>query len=177
MAQRATKGVSVMNKSGIVVLGVAAVGALVLFAGSSKAAPSPQPQPTPGPTPPGKLNIVVNPIQPIQPTPTPPTPPTPGTPQTARQTAAFNVSAAIGGNGYRQSDQAIYSAYQAAAGLTADGFPGTNTMNALASDLQSFGQAWPFVDGFTGDNVVVYPWLSTGNYDGTNAPPAAEWNR
>lgn len=190
-----------MNKTVAIALGLGGLAALVLAGGSGAATPSSPTPPSPGPTPPQKLPITVGPtlnlknpsgqpannnllnvlpipvpgVTPV--TPVTPTPGSGGIPATARQTAAFNMAAAIQGNGYRQSDQAIYTAYQAAAGLTTDGFPGANTMNTLASDLQGFGQAWPFVDGYTATTVVVYPWSSSGTYDGTNAPPAAEWNR
>ena len=51
-------------------------------------------------------------------------------------------------------------------------------MTQLGAALQSFGAAYPFVDGYTGKTIVVYPWLaSVGTYDGINAPTSAEWNR
>ncbi len=113
----------------------------------------------------------------------PPGPPAPGpTPTTPVQLAAFNMAAALQSSGYRMADQAIYKAFQTAAGLTADGFPGTNTMNALATALQSFGSQWPFNDGSTAAQIVVYPWNTTCSsgsgaacYNGSDAPPLSEW--
>jgi hypothetical protein len=109
------------------------------------------------------------------------TPPAPGagpSPTTPLQTAAYNMAVALQSNGYRQSDQSIYEAFQTAAGLSpVDGFPGTGTMAALGAALQSFGSPYPFVDGYTAQTIVVYPWSAAGGYNGTTAPPAAEWNR
>jgi peptidoglycan hydrolase-like protein with peptidoglycan-binding domain len=80
------------------------------------------------------------------------------------------MNAALGAHGYKQADQPLYKAFQAAARLTADGYPGTGTMTALASVLQGMGV--PMAP------VRVYPWHSkpgmTG-YDGVNAPTVAEW--
>jgi peptidoglycan hydrolase-like protein with peptidoglycan-binding domain len=101
------------------------------------------------------------------------------------QQAAAQMALAIQQNGYRLSDQATYQAFQTAAGLTADGFPGTNTMNALSAQLQALGMSLgQLINGYTGQPVVVYQWLttcSTGTgdqcYNGTDAPTFAEWNR
>jgi hypothetical protein len=81
------------------------------------------------------------------------------------------MNAALNAHGYKQRDQAIYKAFQGAAGLAPpDGFPGTHTMTVLQSVLQSAGI--PIA------NVHVYPWHSapgTSGYDGQNAPTLAEW--
>lgn len=110
-----------------------------------------------------------------------PSGPTPTTPvQVAAQAMATDLQA----NGYRLSSQSVYKAFQSAAGLSADGFPGSGTMSALASALQSYGASYPFVDGFTKQTIVTYPWLATcaagsGDvcYNGSDAPPLAEWQR
>ena len=86
------------------------------------------------------------------------------------QNAAFTMNAALGTRGYKKSDMGLYRAFQSAAGLGADGYPGTGTMNALASALTS-------IPGGIGlAPVKVYPWSSKGGYDGINAPTNAEWS-
>ena len=101
-----------------------------------------------------------------------------GGPTTPLQQAAYAMTVALQSNGYRQSDQQIYKDFQTAAGLTADGFPGTNTMNALQAALNFPNSGgYPFADGYTGNTIVVYPWAPTGAYDGQNAPPSVEWQR
>ena len=111
----------------------------------------------------------------------PPAPPVPGQPPappaiplTPLQAAAMAMNDALAHNGYRQSDQPLYKAFQHAnnpAGVP-DGFPGTNTMHALASVLATIPA--PIA------NVTVYPWHSMpglSGYDGHNAPTLAEWQR
>jgi hypothetical protein len=88
---------------------------------------------------------------------------------TALQSAAWAMNNALLANGYRKSDQPIYKIFQAAAGGVADGFPGSGTMGKLNAALTSMG--------VTMAPVTIYPWRSTGGYDGVNAPTAAEWNR
>jgi hypothetical protein len=105
------------------------------------------------------------------PAPTPRPPPTPVSPSApAVQATAIAMNDALADHGYKLVDQPIYKAFQAAAGLAADGFPGQHTMAALASNLQAAGE--------TIAPVKVYPWASkpgqTG-YDGVNAPTWAEW--
>lgn len=171
-----------MNKGVAIVIGVVAVGALAALAGGASAAPGqPSAPPAPKPNPLSPVippPLVLNLKNQSQPQPTPPTPtPSGPAPSTPLQLAAFNLLQAINGNGYRQSDQDVYRSFQAQAGLTADGFPGTSTMNAAKSALASFGLTDLGTDGYTGDPIVFYPWLSGPGYDGTNAPTAAEWNR
>jgi hypothetical protein len=149
------------------VAGLAGLG-ILLFAGVALAAKS-KDGPTPGPT------------SPSGPTPLPTSTP----PSTPTQQAAVQMATAIAQNGYRRSDQGIYQAFQSSAGLTADGFPGTNTMNALGSTLQQLGMTLgQLTSGYTGRPVAVYAWLSTCStgtgdqcYNGTDAPTLAEWNR
>lgn len=88
--------------------------------------------------------------------------------QTPLQTAAVLMNNALGDRGYRKSDQPLYRAFQRAAGLGSDGFPGRGTMSALTRTLAGMGVATAA--------VPVYPWSSRGAYDGKNAPPAAQWN-
>jgi hypothetical protein len=100
------------------------------------------------------------------------------------------MATAIAQNGYRKSDQGLYTAFQSAAGLSpADGFPGTHTMTALGATLQQLGMTLgQLTDGYTGQPVATYVWSSSYKgmdcnanpipcYDGVNAPPWAEWNR
>jgi hypothetical protein len=143
--------------TGVVALGV--IAAVLLLkeksASASPASPALPPNPTPGPSGP--------------------------TPTTPVQIAAQNMAVALQSNGYRMADQSVYQAFQTAAGLNADGFPGTGTMTALGNALKSYGATYPFNDGYTGQPIVVYPWLAagkggdSGQYDGVNAPPQAEW--
>lgn len=98
-----------------------------------------------------------------------PTPATPATPANASPllAAAIAMNQALSAHGYKQADQGLYRAFQSAAGLTADGFPGTGTMSALQDALAQ--------SGITIAAVKVYPWHSSGAYDGVNAPTLAEW--
>jgi hypothetical protein len=106
-------------------------------------------------------------VQGVLPGPTPA--PTPAVLSVLQGTArAMNL--ALLAHGYKQADQPIYQAFQRAAGLGADGFPGRTTMGHLQSVLAGMGTVIA--------PVRVYPWRSmpglTG-YDGTNAPTQAEW--
>jgi len=83
------------------------------------------------------------------------------------QHAAQAMNAALAGHGYKLTDQGLYKAFQSAAGLTADGFPGEGTMAVLKSSLGTMGTSLA--------PVKVYPWKSGGAYDGVNAPTLAEW--
>ncbi len=85
------------------------------------------------------------------------------------QLAAVAMNNALAANGYRQSDQPLYRAFQSAAGTTSDGYPGTGTMGKLKSTLSTMGMSLAA--------VPIYPWRSTGGYDGVNAPTAAQWNQ
>ena len=96
-----------------------------------------------------------------------------GAATTALQVAAQAMNDALVAHGYCQADQGLYSAFQSAAGFTADGFPGQNTMVALRQTLTSAGLSMA--------NVTVYPWTGDANgggqaaYDGINAPTWSEW--
>jgi murein L,D-transpeptidase YcbB/YkuD len=95
---------------------------------------------------------------------------TPPAALTPVQKAATTMNSALIGHGYKRADMPIYSAFQAAAGLGADGFPGTKTMGALQNVLAGLGM--------TMAPVKVYPWKTkpgTSGYDGVNAPPLSEW--
>jgi hypothetical protein len=86
------------------------------------------------------------------------------------QAAAVSMNNALAGHGYKLVDQPLYKAFQSAAGLVNDGFPGTHTMGVLQSVLAAIPQ--PFA------NVPVYPWHAapgTSGYDGVNAPTWAQW--
>ena len=98
-----------------------------------------------------------------------------GAPLTPVQQAASLMNAALTARGYKICDQAIYQAFQRAAGLTADGFPGTHTMTALGTVLIGIGQGLPA-------GLPIFPWSShcaagTGDacYDGSNAPTLDDW--
>lgn len=105
------------------------------------------------------------------PVPPPVPPPAPVPAQTPRQAAAVAMATELGRvGGYRLYDQPVYIAYQSAAGLTADGFPGAHTMNTLNADLANMGLPSPA--------VPVFPWSGANGlagYDGVNAPLLAEW--
>ena len=80
------------------------------------------------------------------------------------------MNSALIAHGYKRTDMPLYAAFQRAAGLSADGFPGTRTMNALQGVLSGIGV--PMAP------VKIYPWHSmpgTSGYDGVNAPTLAEW--
>jgi hypothetical protein len=81
--------------------------------------------------------------------------------------AATAMNDALMAHGYKQSDMGLYKAFQQSAGLTADGFPGSSTMQALSDQLIANGQLLA--------PVSIYPWLATGQYDGVNAPLLIEW--
>jgi len=95
----------------------------------------------------------------------------PSTALTPVQNAAIAMTNALNANGYRQSDQPIYKAFQryGMGAATPDGFPGTHTMAALYGTLDQLGLPKP--------NVKIYPWLAAPGYDGVNAPTLSEWNR
>jgi hypothetical protein len=94
------------------------------------------------------------------------------------QQAALAMRNALVAHGYKKADQALYVAFQSAAGLSpADGFPGAGgTMPKLDQVLATFGSSLPA--GFP-----RYPWHSrtpsgatgTAAYDGVNAPTWATW--
>lgn len=84
------------------------------------------------------------------------------------QVAAVAMNNALLTAGYRKRDQSTYKAFQSAAGLGADGFPGPGTMGKLTAALNTMGM--PLAP------VTIYPWRSSGAYDGVNAPPSAQWN-
>lgn len=99
-------------------------------------------------------------------TPATPPAPSPGT-SSPLLAAAIAMNNALSARGYKQADQGLYRAFQSAANLNPDGFPGTGTMNALQATLAGAG--------ITLASVKIYPWRSSGAYDGVNAPTAAEW--
>jgi LPXTG-motif cell wall-anchored protein len=82
------------------------------------------------------------------------------------QTAAAMNDALIA-HGYRQSDTAVYVAFQTAVGEGPDGYPGPDTMYQLQAVLGGM-HVKPA-------NVPIYPWDAKGGYDGVNAPTSAQW--
>jgi hypothetical protein len=90
--------------------------------------------------------------------------------------AAVNMQNAINNaGGFRDVDMPIYEAFQQAAGLTVDGFPGPNTIQALAQNLAA--QGLQIVQSAYRSDGTPYPWVgnSCANYDGTNAPALSQW--
>jgi hypothetical protein len=87
--------------------------------------------------------------------------------QGALTQAAIAMNNALLAHGYKRGDQPLYRAFQSAAGLSPDGFPGQATMNALFNALAAAGELPA--------PVKIYPWLRSGGFDGVNAPTWAEW--
>jgi hypothetical protein len=85
-----------------------------------------------------------------------------------RLDAAQAMNDALAAHGYNVADQPFYRTFQAAAGLTADGYPGRGTMTALFSTLDA--------NGIARANVPIYPWTGAGGWGGSNAPSEAAWN-
>lgn len=71
-----------------------------------------------------------------------------------------------GHGGYRKKDMAIYKAFQGAAGVNTDGYPGAGTMGKLSATLSDLGSNIPA-------GLPVYKWTA---YDGKTGPKAADWN-
>jgi peptidoglycan hydrolase-like protein with peptidoglycan-binding domain len=108
------------------------------------------------------------------PPPPPVVPPPPFTnasaPSDPATTTAVAMNSALLDHGYNRADQPLYRAFQAAVGLTADGYPGRGTMGKLAAVLGT--ASVPMAP------VQVFPWHTrpgTSGYDGTNAPAWAQW--
>jgi peptidoglycan hydrolase-like protein with peptidoglycan-binding domain len=101
----------------------------------------------------------------------PPTPSPAGGPLTNVQQTAVDMNNAITNDGYVQADMDTYKAFQTAAGLTADGYPGTNTYNALISALASIN---PPVAPSSNLNAA-YTFSAAGGYNGTTAPTEQQW--
>ena len=87
----------------------------------------------------------------------------------ARLDAAILMNDALAAHGYNVADQDSYRAFQAAAGLKSDGFPGSGTMSALFATLDAAGIGRA--------NVPVYAWTTAGGWGGSNAPSEAAWNQ
>jgi hypothetical protein len=119
--------------------------------------PSPYSPPKPAPVP----GVIPAPPVPVM-------PPVPPSPAPVVQSAAAAMNTALSAHGYKQADMPLYMAFQRTAGLTVDGYPGPATMNALQTALTAIGM--------TMAPVKLYPWSSTGGYDGVNAPTAQEWS-
>ena len=82
----------------------------------------------------------------------------------AATNAAVIMNTALASHGYKQTDQQLYKAFQASAGLKADGLPGPNTMNGLQAALTALG--------VTMAPVHIYPFSA---FDGVGGPTSAEW--
>jgi peptidoglycan hydrolase-like protein with peptidoglycan-binding domain len=110
---------------------------------------------------------VVTPTSTPVPVPGAPTPASAPATSDAALMQAIAMNEALKLRGYKQTDMPTYQAFQRAAALGVDGFPGVVTMLKLESVLKS--------GGLTMAPVKVYPWKKTGAYDGVNAPTLAEW--
>jgi hypothetical protein len=97
----------------------------------------------------------------------PPMPPVEAQPPDVQKVAGIAMNAALAAHGYKIADMPLYMAFQRVAGLNVDGFPGTNTMTKLGQVLTAAGVSMA--------NVRMYPWSTTGGYDGKNAPTMQEW--
>lgn len=90
---------------------------------------------------------------------------------------AGQMNAAIAANGLRKIDMPIYEAFQTSAGIGVDGFVGPTTVASLKSALSAEG-ATISPRALRADGSA-YPWLpgsGCAGYDGTNAPPASQWD-
>jgi hypothetical protein len=141
---------------------------------AQQAPPGPGPSVSPGPSPGAPpASVVVPAAPPPPPTPILPAPaplPAPAGVLSPVQQTAMAMNMALDAHGYSQQDQALYRNFQAAAGLKADGFPGTGTMTTLQRVLSGMGASLA--------PVKIYPWRSmpgTSGYDGVNAPTWVEW--
>ena len=102
---------------------------------------------------------------------TPPaTPPGPTTSYTALQQAALNANKAQEAAGYYVGNVPYYQALQSAAGLTADGYPGTNTYNALVAALASIVP--PVAP--SSNWIPAYSFASATGWDGIHAPTSTQ---
>jgi hypothetical protein len=88
-----------------------------------------------------------------------------------RGQAATALAAAIqAAGGYKGTEASLVVAYETAAGLTVDaGYPGTNVMTALRTDLAAMGNAstYPIVG-----TLALYRWTAAGGWASGNVPPA-----
>jgi peptidoglycan hydrolase-like protein with peptidoglycan-binding domain len=98
-------------------------------------------------------------------------PPSGGGPTTPLQTAAVAMNDDMNANGYLQTSMPVYKAFQTAAGLTADGYPGTNTYNALLAALASIN---PPVTPSSNWNPA-YTFAAATGWDGVHAPTESVW--
>jgi hypothetical protein len=73
-----------------------------------------------------------------------------------------------GHGAYRSADVPLYQAFQRAAGVKADGWPGAGTMGKLASVLASVPMPMP--------SVPIFPWKKGPGWGGKNAPALSDWN-
>lgn len=88
-------------------------------------------------------------------------------PTSTRGQAAIALASAIQtAGGYEGSQGAAVAAYQSAAGLAVDGYPGTNTMTQLGVDLAAMG-----TNSSTGQTYsATYPLIGTlAKYDWTSS--------
>jgi hypothetical protein len=92
-------------------------------------------------------------------------------PNSARGQAATALAAAIqAAGGYEGSEASLVVAYEQAAGLSVDaGYPGTQVMSSLQSDLAAMGtsSSYPLVGTLT-----QYPWTAAAGWTSGNVPAA-----
>jgi hypothetical protein len=91
-----------------------------------------------------------------------------------RGQAAIALANALNASGqYCLSQQSLVMAYQNSIGVTADGFPGSVTMNALVGDIGA-------MSGQTGvpsaPSLTIYPWTAGQGWGNSNAPDLTQYN-
>ena len=100
----------------------------------------------------------------------PPAPPAPSPANyTPLQSAAVDMNNAIDAHGYSANDVEVYKAFQQAAGIKVDGWPGEGTYKALVSTLASIGVA-P-----SANLNPNYTFSATYGFDGVHAPLSTTW--
>jgi hypothetical protein len=92
----------------------------------------------------------------------------------ARGQAAIALANALNSAGqYCLSQSPLVTAYQSQLGITADGYPGAVTMNALVADIGA-------MQGQTGvpsaPTLTIYPWTAGQGWGNSNAPALAQYN-
>jgi hypothetical protein len=82
---------------------------------------------------------------------------------------AHTMNAAIAQNGYSAADVPIYQAFQTAAGLKADGWPGQGTYNALVAALKTIPET-------PSSNLNPnYTFMNPPGWNGVSAPTTTQW--
>ena len=101
----------------------------------------------------------------------PPVLPAPTTTLTNLQQTAKDMNAALDAHGYVQADMPTYQAFQTAAGLKSDGYPGQGTYKALVAALASITPPVPL----SGNANAAYTFANPPGFNGVTAPSVAQW--